>query len=213
MRDRPARQPSEVRSRLCYSCNTLLHFLQQTSVTAKVVANFANEDPTLSEDFDKGAIRAVSVVSWNAMENQFYITTPQAVIRYLTAENATFSITTPQNVFFVIKWTEATETVYKFNPANKVDRNNSGIVQVAAGTFESCPGLMATESIKQGCGPGRLRGNPHPHTCLPRHHRVYRHGPQQVLHQLRGRPSPHHGWVPSRHALHHHLRIARPPTY
>ena len=57
-------------------------------------------------------------------------------------------ITTPQNVLFVIKWTEATETVYKFNPANKVDRNNSGIVQVAAGTFESCPGLMATESIK-----------------------------------------------------------------
>ena len=49
------------------------------------------------------------------MENQFYITTPQAAIRYLTAENATFSITTPQNVFFVIKWTEATETVYKFN--------------------------------------------------------------------------------------------------
>jgi hypothetical protein len=76
------------------ACNPILY---------KIVANFANEDPTLNEDFDKGAIRAVSVVSWNAMENQFYITTPQAVIRYLTAENATFSITTPQNVLFVIK--------------------------------------------------------------------------------------------------------------
>ena len=49
------------------ACNPILY---------KVVANFANEDPTLSEDFDKGAIRAVSVVSWNAMENQFYIPTP-----------------------------------------------------------------------------------------------------------------------------------------